>query len=119
MTNGYKMRRNIVTTKVIFSDASNHGYGGFVMTKLGEQVAKGNFSSEEKVGSSTLRELLAVKYLLQSFGSLLEDENLLWFTDNQNIPKIIQVGSSKHRCSIGHLLAFFGLFLAPASREAE
>ena len=94
-TNGYKMRKNTTTTKVIFSDASEHGYGGYVMTKLGEQIAKGNFSAKERVGSSTLRELLAVKYVLQSFGNLLENENLLWFTDNQNIPKIIEVGSGK------------------------
>ena len=93
--NGYKMRRNTVTTKVIFSDASEHGFGGYTVTKLGKQIAKGDFSPEEREGSSTLRELLAVKYVLQSFGRLLQNENLLWFTDNMNTPKILKVGSKK------------------------
>ena len=44
---------------------------------------------------STLRELLAVKYVLDSFGKDLVGQNILWYTDNQNVPIIIQKVSTK------------------------
>jgi len=62
---GFRMKGSAITTKVIFSDASDHGYGGFVMTRLGNIVAKGSFDEVECFESSTYRELIAVKYILQ------------------------------------------------------
>ena len=92
---GFKMKGSTITTKVIFSDASDHGYGGFVMTRLGNVVAKGSFSEAECLESSTYRELIAVKYILQSFGNLVADEKILWYTDSMNTAKMIEVGSKK------------------------
>ncbi len=93
--NGFQIKKNTTTSKVIFTDASGHGFGGFILSQFGNVIAKGNFSRDEMAGSSTLRELLAVKYTLESFGHLLRDERILWFTDNSNLPKIIESGSSK------------------------
>ena len=85
------MKGSAITTKVIFSDASDHDYGGFVMTRLGNLVAKGSFDEAECLESSTYRELIAVKYILQSFGNLVADEKILWFTDKMNTARIIEV----------------------------
>ena len=92
---GFRIKGSAITTKVIFSDASDHGYGGFVMTRLGNQIAKGSFDKAECIESSTYRELIAVKYILQSFGNLVADEKILWYTDNMNTARIIEVGSKK------------------------
>ena len=48
--------------------------------------------------SSTLREILAVKFVLLSLLDKLSGLTVKWFTDNQNVPRIISSGSSK-----GHL----------------
>jgi len=65
--NGHKIKSNPEVTRVIFSDASAYGYDGFSVTKKGKHLAKGIFSSAKMETSSTLRELLAVKYVLESF----------------------------------------------------
>ena len=59
------------------------------------QVAQGHFSPQEKCSSSTHRELLAVKYALESFASLLQHDTILWHSDSHNVGRILQVGSSK------------------------
>ena len=67
------------------------------MTKIGQEVAKGTFSAAERQTSSTEREILAVKYVLQSFQNELKGQNVLWYTDNQNVPIILRKGSTKIR----------------------
>ena len=102
-TNGFEIRQNQATSKIIYSDASNSGYGGYIVEKSGKWIAKGNFARAEIADSSTYRELLAVKLFLQSVSSHLKNENVLWFSDNSNVSRIIQVGSRKlhlHRLSI-------------------
>ena len=58
--------------------------------------------------SSTFREILAVKFDLLSLVNQLSGKTVKWFTDNQNVPRIISSGSSK-----GHLqseaLAIFNI----------
>ena len=50
-----------------FSDASDTGYGGYIV-ELGPQVAaQGVWSADSAMGSSTMREILADRKVLQSF----------------------------------------------------
>ena len=93
--NGYRIKADPQITRVIFTDASEFGFGGFLVTKIGQEVAKGTFSAAERQTSSTEREILAVKYVLQSFQNELRGQNILWYTDNQNVPIILRKGSTK------------------------
>ena len=93
--NGLQIKHNPMITKIIYSDASGTGYGGFLIQKLDIEVAQGNFTTDEISTSSTNRELLAVKFILQSFSHILSNETVQWFTDNINVTRIIQSGSTK------------------------
>ena len=93
--NGSSIKQTHAVTKIVYSDASDSGYGGYIAQKLGSIVARGNFVPKEAQTSSTVRELLAVKYVLQSLTDHLKHEAVLWHTDNWNVSRILQVGSSK------------------------
>uniref|UniRef100_A0A7M5XJR3 Reverse transcriptase domain-containing protein n=1 Tax=Clytia hemisphaerica TaxID=252671 RepID=A0A7M5XJR3_9CNID len=95
VTKSFRINTQPEVTKIVFSDASETGYGGYVVEKLGNIIARGNFDRTERQTSSTYRELLAVKYILLSFPKILENENIEWFTDNNNICRIINRGSTK------------------------
>ena len=90
--------RNIWPTpsavRVVYSDTSSTGYGGYVV-EHGNKVANGQWSPSEVVQSSTWRELKAVRMVLESFQSKLKNERVRWFTDNQNVVRIVQYGSKK------------------------
>jgi len=45
--------------------------------------------------SSTWRELRAIRMVLMSFESQLQNERVHWFTDNQNVVRIVLHGSKK------------------------
>ena len=53
----------------------------------------GQWSGEEACQSSTWRELEAVLRVLQSVAAKLANSHVRWFSDNQNVPHIMQVGS--------------------------
>ena len=93
--NGFAIKEHHVINKIIYSDASDHAYGGYVMERLGNKIVHGVFSNEEKEKSSTYRELVAVKYVLQSFANNLRHQVVLWHSDNANTAKIINNGSPK------------------------
>jgi len=57
-------------------DASNTGYGGY-MVEHGGQIANGMWSEEEAAQSSTWRELRAVQQVLESFVHDLQNERVL------------------------------------------
>ena len=78
--------------RVVYSDASATGFGGYTV-EHGHLIAYGHWSEEEAKGSSTLRELKAVRMVLESFQSKLSNERIRWFTDNQNVVRIVQYGS--------------------------
>ena len=80
--------------RVVYSDASDTGYGGYTV-EHGTHVAQGMWSSEEAVQSSTWRELAAVSRLLDSMAAKLRNARVRWFSDNQNVVRILQVGSRK------------------------
>ena len=91
---GKPMRPKSSAVGLVYSDASDTGFGGY-MVQCGRDFVSGPWSPEEKSTSSTLRELLAVKYVLLSLVDILSGLTVKWFTDNQNVPRIIECGSSK------------------------
>ena len=79
---------------VVYSDASDIGYGGYIVYH-GYHVAHGNWTHEEAAKSSTWRELVAVGRVLEAIALLLKGLHVRWFSDNQNVVRIIQHGSRK------------------------
>ena len=80
--------------RVVYSDASDTGYGGFVV-EHGPCVAYGQWTEWEARQSSTWRELTAVLQILMAVVEKLKNCRVRWFTDNQNVARILQVGSKK------------------------
>ena len=86
-------------TRIVYSDASDSGYGGYVV-EHGPHVAHGQWSEWEARQSSTWRELAAVDRILDSVAFKLRNNRIKWFTDNQNVVRILQVGSSKEHLQV-------------------
>ena len=80
---------------VAYSEASEYGYGGYVISSGRKLVCQGHFSPNDKAKSSTWRELKAVHYMLLSVGNSLKKHKVQWHTDNQNVTRIINRGSTK------------------------
>ena len=78
--------------RLVYSDASSTGYGGYLV-EHGNKIANEQWSESEAKQSSTWRELKAVRLVLESFQTKLENERVRWFTDNQNVVRIVQHGS--------------------------
>ena len=93
--NGFRIKTNKLTSKIVYSDASGFAYGGFILQRLSNVIAHGYFTEHEILTSSTNRELLTVKYVMESLGYLLQHESVLWYSDNFNTARIIEVGSTK------------------------
>ena len=90
--NGQQIWPKPSAVRVVYSDASATGYGGYTV-EHGTMVANGHWSPEEAAQSSTWRELRAVRLVLEAFQARLENERVRWFTDNQNVVRIVQYGS--------------------------
>ena len=72
--NGCTFKHRSTTAQVIFTNASGDGYGGFTVQKMQTLICSGKFSCNEKQQSSTYREVLAVKRVLQSYGDVLKNQ---------------------------------------------
>ena len=81
-----------VPSKVLFSDTEISGCGAFVQGS--SLVSHRNWSTEESQKSSTWRELAAIKFALAAFEVHLSGLRVCCNTDNQNVVRIIQLGSS-------------------------
>lgn len=92
---GYSFKPRPVVAKIVFTDASSAGYGGFLLKHVGKAVVVGKFAEHERIMSSTFRELLAVKYVLQSITSSIEHTSIRIYVDNFASSRILSVGSSK------------------------
>ena len=77
--------------RVVYSDASSTGYGGYTV-EHGTHVANGVGLPEEDKQSSTWWELVAVIRVLQAFENWLNNSSI---HDNQNVVGILTVGSNK------------------------
>ena len=93
--NGFAIRPRLLTSKIMFTDASDDQYGGFTLTRLGKLVCCGKFDESESSLSSTARELLAVKHCITSFGERLAHESVQVNVDNFGASKILAIGSNK------------------------
>ena len=69
--NGYTFKPRAFTTCLIFTDASKEGYGSFILKHLNKEVFSAKFKDYEKQTSSAHRKLLAINYVLDSFGEML------------------------------------------------
>ena len=79
----------------IWSDASATGYGGLLYCGDKVTVAQGNWSEREQSFSSTWRELKALVNMLEGFRGRSLGRTVSWYTDNQAVPLIVNVGSRK------------------------
>ena len=100
--NGKPIWFNPGATRIVYSDASSSGYGGYVV-ELGPEIAHGQWSESEIGNSSTWRELKAVHLVLLSFADKLAGHRVKWFTDNQGVFYITQSGSKKEHLQDGAL----------------
>ena len=66
-------------------------YGGFDLNK---EICSAKFDKYEQETSSTFRELLAVKYILTSFGYILKNQSVQVKIDNSSACRILSIGSS-------------------------
>lgn len=92
--NGKAMIPKSSAVGIVYSDASSSGFGGYLV-QCGRECVSGSWTSAARNTSSTLREILAVKYVLMSFVSKLAGASVKWFTDNQNVPRILSCGSRR------------------------
>ena len=79
---------------VVYSDASDTGFGGYLV-KCDKHEVAGSWDIHQLSSSSTLKELLAVKYVLISLIDKLSGFSVKWFTDNKNLALILNIGSKK------------------------
>ena len=90
--NGQGIWHSPSAIRVVYADASATGYGGFTV-EHGCHIAHGLFSEIEAAQSSTWRELHAVRMVLSSLAHMLHNQRVRWFSDNQNVTRIIEIGS--------------------------
>ena len=100
--------------KVVYSDASSTGYGGYYV-EHGGSIANGQWSELEAQQSSTWQELKAVRRLLESFAKKLRNQRVHWFTDNQNVVRIVLHVSGKPALQ-REALAIFAVCVAECIR---
>ena len=81
-------------SKIVYSDASSTGFGGYTVDAA-EQSVHGMWASSDAQKSSTWRELKAVDIVLKSMISKLSCRRTKWFTDNQAVARIAASGSMK------------------------
>ena len=79
----------------MFTDASDEGYGGFVLKHLNKEICSAKFDKYEKGTSSTYRELIAVKYVITTFGYIFKNQSVQVNIDNSSVCRILSIGSSK------------------------
>ena len=69
-------------------------YSGYVV-EHGPCVVYGQWTAEEAKQSSTWRDLTAVLCVLEAMANKLANARVRWFSDNQNVARILLVGSRK------------------------
>ena len=92
--NGRPMVPQSSCVGVVYSDASDAGFGGYLV-KCGKHEVTGSWNIHQLSFSSTMKELPAVKYVLISLIDKLSGFSVKWFTDNRNVALILNIGSKK------------------------
>ena len=78
------IRRILSFDYVIFMDASNHAYGGFI-SNSNTTEAYGMWSEQEQGHSSTFRELKAIHNVIGSCSPLSAHSKVKLFSDHQRL----------------------------------
>ena len=81
------------------------GYGGYIV-EHGNLVANGQWSSGDADKSSAWQELRAVRLVLDAFQKKLINERIRWYSDNQNVVRIVQYGGRQAALQSGALSIF-------------
>ena len=92
-------------TQRIVKRLKDTGYGGY-MVEHGWHTAHGQWLPQEACQSSTWQELRAVRKVLESLSDKLKNQRVCWFTDNQNVVRILTTGSRKPALQIEALAIF-------------
>ena len=108
--NGQGIWHSPAAVRVVYTDASHTGYGGYTV-EHGYHIAHGVWLPEERTESSTWRELRAVRRVLESLVGNLRNERVCWFTNSQNFARILAVGNKNPRLQT-EVLAIFSTALA-------
>ena len=90
--NGQNIWHSASAVRLVYSDASDTGYGGYTV-EHGCHIAQGQWLPHESARSSTWRELKAVHRVLESLANKLSNQRIRWFSDNQKVVRILSVGS--------------------------
>ena len=114
MFNGQNIWPSPSAVRVVYSDASNTGYGGYCV-EHGGHVAHGQWTEQEAQKSSSWHELRAVRLILESFVKELCNQRVRWFSDNQNVVRIMLYGSRKAILQV-EALAIFGVCVSSCIR---
>ena len=102
-----------VPSVVIFSDASANGCAAFIPGT--DLVFQRNWSLDESEKCSIWRELAAIKFSIEAFGTRLSKQRVRWHIDSQNAVRIIQVGSRVRELQDLAL----SVFLSTAQRQIQ
>ena len=81
-------------TRVCYSDASSTGCASY-MLEFYNTISHKMWSVEEAQKRSSYRELKAISLGLESFLPLVKGHTIKWYTDNQSVSRIVEVGSMK------------------------
>ena len=92
--NGFSIKLQHTPSRAVYSDASNSGYGGYVVG-YPNLCINGSWSESERSRSSTWRELAAVFKMLLELRNEFAHEKIRWYSDNTNVPRILMHGSMK------------------------
>ena len=87
-------QRTSVYTKVVYSDASEMGFGTYIDTEKGTEVI-GTWTEQESVRSSKWRELEAVNRSIDLLKVKLSGYCVKLCKDNKNVKIILEIGSRK------------------------
>ena len=77
--NGQSIWPSPSAVRVVYSDASNTGYGGYYV-EHGGHVDNGQWTEQEAQQSSTWRELKAVRLVLESLVDKLRNQRMRWLS---------------------------------------
>ena len=91
--NGQNLWPDPSAVRVVYSDANGTGYGSYCV-EHGGHITTRRWRGD-KAQSSTWREFRAVHMTLDFFGPRLKNHRVRWFTDNQNVVRIVLYGSRK------------------------
>ena len=94
ISKGRHFNTRSTASRVVYSDASSHACAGFVVD-YDNQICHLGFTETDRQKSSTWRELKAVAVVLSSLMQNLAGHSVKWYSDNQNVVRIIECGSMK------------------------